>query len=158
MLVTISLYGCITCGTFDCEYEYSWNMYGDELCNYRMQMSCLWSLICLGGATGIGPSTRQGHPTGGTSRWLPPPPSITLVSKVKLLQKIYYCIILNVNCHEWLYEYYEESIVALNWMLNYYEMFVWVLQRIYCCVILNAKLSRNVYMSITKNLLCYTKC
>jgi len=26
----------------------------------------------LGGATGIGPSTGQGHPTGGTYRWLPP--------------------------------------------------------------------------------------
>jgi hypothetical protein len=32
---------------------------------------------------------------------------------VQVLQKIYRCIILNVNYHEWLYEYYEGSIVVL---------------------------------------------
>jgi len=26
----------------------------------------------LGGATGIRPSSGQGHPTGGTGRWFPP--------------------------------------------------------------------------------------
>jgi hypothetical protein len=70
---------------------------------------------------------------------------------VQVLQKIYRCIILNVNYHEWLYEYYEGSIVVLYWtltvmngwmsntkgtivlywMLNCYGMFVYVLQRIY---------------------------
>ena len=70
---------------------------------------------------------------------------------VQVLQNIYCCIILNVNYHEWLYEYYEGSIIVLYWtltvmngwmsntkgtivlywMLNCYEMFVCVLQMIY---------------------------
>ena len=70
---------------------------------------------------------------------------------VWVLRKIYYCIIVIVNYHEWLYEYYEGSIVVLYWtltvmngwmsntkgtivlywMLNCYGMFVYVLQRIY---------------------------
>jgi hypothetical protein len=32
----------------------------------------LWSLMWLGGPTGIKPLTRKRHPTGGTSKWLPP--------------------------------------------------------------------------------------
>jgi hypothetical protein len=47
-----------------------------------------------------------------------------ITNVVWVLRKIYHDIILNVNCHKWLYEYYEGSIVALNWMQNCYEMFV----------------------------------
>jgi hypothetical protein len=32
---------------------------------------------------------------------------------VWVLQRIYDCIILNVNCHEWLYEHYKGSAVVL---------------------------------------------
>jgi len=93
---------------------------------------------------------------------------------VWVLRRIYYCILLDVivtnsymsitkdlllyfieyNCDEWLYEYYEGSIIVLYWtlivingwmsntkgvllwyrMLNCYGMFVCVLQRIYYCV------------------------
>jgi len=102
------------------------------------------------------PSSGQEHPTGGTGRWFPPPSSVTLVSEVNLLRRIYCCaiwnaklsrmvvwvlrriyrcIILNVNCYELLYEYYEGSIVILCWRL-----FV-----------------TSVYISIVKDLLlCYT--
>jgi hypothetical protein len=82
------------------------------------------------------------------------------------------------NCDEWLYEYYEESIVVLYWtlivmngwitntkgvlllywMLNCYGMFVCVLQRIYYCVywMLNyyemlVQVSRRVYYYVTVN-------
>ena len=54
----------------------------------------------------------------------------TLWSCQWVLRKIYRCIILNVNCHEWLYEEYEGSTVMLYWMLNCYGMFVRILQRI----------------------------
>jgi hypothetical protein len=37
---------------------------------------------------------------------------------VWVLRKIYYCIIVIVNYHEWLYEYYEGSIVVLYWTLT----------------------------------------
>jgi len=48
---------------------------------------------------------------------------------------IYHFIKLNINCYEWLYEYYERSIIVLCWRL-----FV-----------------TNVYMSIAKDLLlCYS--
>jgi hypothetical protein len=46
----------------------SWNRYGDESCDFRMQMCLLVTIDVLGGATGIGPSTGQGHPTRGTGR------------------------------------------------------------------------------------------
>jgi hypothetical protein len=122
------------------------------------------------------------YTTRGTGRWFPPPPSsVTLDSEVNLLrkiyccaiwnvklsrivvwvlQRIYRCIILNVNCPEWLYEYYKRSTVVLYWMLIvtngcmsitkdlslYYvegylsRMFIWDLWRIYYCVIHSAKL------------------
>jgi hypothetical protein len=76
------------------------------------------------------------------------------------LWRIYHCIILNVNCHEWLYDYYEGSTIALYWMLIvvngcmsitkdlslYYvkgylsRMFIRVLWRIYYSAIYSAKL------------------
>jgi hypothetical protein len=71
----------------------SWNRYGDESCDFRMQMCLLVTIDVLGGATGIRPSTEQGHPTEGTSRWLPPFSSVTWVSKVNLLWMIYCCAI-----------------------------------------------------------------
>ena len=72
MLVTISLYDYVIFGTLECERVYSWNMYGDEFCDYQMHM-CWFAIIdVLGGATRIRPATGQGHSTGGTSRWLPP--------------------------------------------------------------------------------------
>jgi hypothetical protein len=82
------------------------------------------------------------------------------------------------NCDEWLYEYYEGSIVILYWtlivmngwmsntkgvllcywMLNCYECFVCVLQRIYYCVywMLNyyetpIQVSRRVYYYVVVN-------
>ena len=108
------------------------------------------------GSFGSEPSSGQEHHVGGISRWFPPPSSLMLVSEVNLLQmiyccaicnaklsqmvewvlrRIYHCIILNVNCYEWLYEYYERSIIILCW-----RVFV-----------------TSVYISIVKDLLlCYT--
>jgi len=98
---------------------------------------------------------------------------------VWVLWKIYHCIILNVNEHELLYEYYEGSIIVLYWtlsvmngwmsntkdvllcywMLNYYGMFVCVLQMIYYCVYWIVKLLRNAYTSTMKGLpLCCSDC
>jgi hypothetical protein len=99
---------------------------------------------------------------------------------VWVLRKIYRCIILIVNYHEWLYEYYEGSIVllywtltvmngwisntkgtvVLYWMLNCYGMFVYVLQRIYYRVTecLN-EIIMNVCTSTMKGLLlCCGEC
>jgi hypothetical protein len=39
-------------------------MYGDELCDYQIQIYWFVIIDMLGGATGIGPLTRQGHPMG----------------------------------------------------------------------------------------------
>jgi hypothetical protein len=146
----------------------------------EMQMNWFVTIDVLGGATGTRPVIGQGHPMKGTSSDFHPPSSVTLASEVNLLQRIYCCatwnaklswmvvwvlrriyyyIILNVNCHEWLYEYYEGSTVALYWMLIvtngcmsitkdlslYYvegylsRMFIWVLRRIYYCayIVLN---------------------
>lgn len=63
---------CNMCGTLECEHVDSWNMYGDESCDFKMQMCWFVTIDVLGGVTEIGPSTGQGHPTGGTSRWFPP--------------------------------------------------------------------------------------
>jgi len=102
-------------------------------------------------------STGQGHPTKGISRWFPPPSSVMLVSKVNLLQMIYWCVIWNVKlsrmvvwvlwgiyrcimlkviCHQCLYEHCEGSIIVLYIVINCYE-FLWVLQGIYYCIVLN---------------------
>jgi len=98
---------------------------------------------------------------------------------VWVLQKIYRCIILNINYHGWLYEYYEGSIVVLYWilivmdgwmsnakgvllcysMLNCYGMFCLCITKDLLSCLLNIKLLRNAYMSITKGLLlCYGEC
>jgi hypothetical protein len=36
MLVTISLYDCVICGTLECEHVYSWNTYDDKSYDCRM--------------------------------------------------------------------------------------------------------------------------
>jgi hypothetical protein len=71
MLVTISLYDSIKCGTLECAHMDSWNKYGDE-CDLRMQMYWCVVVDVLGGAAGIRPSSGQGQPTSGTNRWFPP--------------------------------------------------------------------------------------
>jgi len=117
---------------------------------------------------------------------------------VSVLRRIYYCILLDVivtngcisimkdlllyfieyNCEEWLYEYYERSIVVLYctlivmngwmsntkgvllwyWMLNCYGMFVCVMKDLLLCL-LNVKLLWNACTSITKGLLlCCSEC
>jgi hypothetical protein len=68
----IPLYDCVICGTHEYEHVYFWNMYGDELCDYQMQICWFMIIDVLGGATGIEPVTIQWHPTRGTGRWLPP--------------------------------------------------------------------------------------
>jgi len=61
----------VICGTLEYELVYTWDMHGEE-CNYWIRMYWFVAIDILGGATGIGPSSRQGHPTSGTSRWFPP--------------------------------------------------------------------------------------
>jgi hypothetical protein len=61
---------------------------------------------------------------------------------------------MNLGCEEWLYEYYEGSIVVF--LLNVIVMNV--LRRIYRCIILN-EIVTNSCMSIMKDLpLYYTEC
>jgi hypothetical protein len=38
MHVMISWYDCVICETLECEHVYYWNMYGNELCDYQMQI------------------------------------------------------------------------------------------------------------------------
>jgi len=38
MLVKISWYDGVICGTLECKHVCSWNVYDDELCDYQMQM------------------------------------------------------------------------------------------------------------------------
>jgi len=162
MTKMIALCDDVICGTLECEYVDSWNMYGDESCDFRIQIFWFMTIDVLGGAIGIGLLTGQGLPTGGTSRWFPPPSSVTWVSKVNLLQKIYCLLYGMLNCHEWSYEYYEGSILVLYWILTITNscmsttkdlllhhtelklsrMFIWILRRSYCCVIKSAKLLR----------------
>jgi hypothetical protein len=61
-----ALCDCVICGTLEFEHVDSWNMYGNESCDFKMQMSLFVTIDVLGGATG------QGHPTGRTGRWFPP--------------------------------------------------------------------------------------
>jgi hypothetical protein len=56
----------------ECEHVYSWNLYGDELCDYWMQMYWFMTIDVVGGTTGIRSVTEQGHPTGWAGRWFPP--------------------------------------------------------------------------------------
>jgi hypothetical protein len=58
-------YVVVICGTLEYELLYAWDMHGEELCNYWIRMYWFMAINVLSGATGIGPSSRQGHPTGG---------------------------------------------------------------------------------------------
>ena len=71
MLVTISWYDGVKCGTLECEHMNSWNKYGDK-CDSKIQMYWFVTIDVLGGVIGIGPSSRQEQPTGGAGRWLSP--------------------------------------------------------------------------------------
>jgi hypothetical protein len=104
MPIAISLYDCVINGILECEYVYSWNMYGDELCDH-------W---CVGGATGIGPLTEQGHSTRGTRRWLPTLSIIMLISWNEFIMKDQLmCYSECQTIMECLNEYYEGSIIVL---------------------------------------------
>jgi len=65
------LYDGVKCGTLECEHMDSWNKYGDE-CDLRMQMYLCVVVDVSGVIIGIGPSSRQGQPAGGTGKWFPP--------------------------------------------------------------------------------------
>jgi hypothetical protein len=71
MLVTISWSDGVKCGTLECEHMNSWNKCGDE-CDSKIQMYWFMTIDVLGGAVGIGPSSRHEQPTGGAGRWLAP--------------------------------------------------------------------------------------
>jgi hypothetical protein len=71
MILTNLLCDGVKCGTLECEHMDSWNKYGVE-CDLRKQMYWCVVVDVLGGAAGIGPSSGQGQPTGGTGRWFPP--------------------------------------------------------------------------------------
>jgi hypothetical protein len=62
----------VICGTLEYELVYAWDMHGEELCNYWIWMYCFVAIYVLGGTTRTRPSSGQGHPTSGTSRWFPP--------------------------------------------------------------------------------------
>jgi hypothetical protein len=103
----------------------------------EMQMYWFMTIDVLGGATETQSAIGQGHPTKGVGRWFPPPSSVTLVSEVNLLRRIYCCVIWNAKLSRMLYKYYKESIIILYWML----------------------IVTNSCMSITKDLsLHYTEC
>jgi hypothetical protein len=74
----------------------------------------LRSFDISGDATGIDHSTRRGHPTRGTSRWLSPPFSIMLIFRNEFTMKD------QLSCYneyqtimECLNEHYEGSIIVL---------------------------------------------
>jgi hypothetical protein len=48
----IALCDCVICGTLECEHVDSWNMYGDESRDFKMQMSWFVTIDVLDGATG----------------------------------------------------------------------------------------------------------
>jgi len=68
-----------TCGTLEYELVYAWSMHGDELGDYWIWIYWFVAIDVLDGATGIRPSSGQGHPTSGTGRWFPPSSLIMLI-------------------------------------------------------------------------------
>jgi hypothetical protein len=91
MLVTISWYDGVKCGTLVCEHMNSWKKYGDE-CDKKIQMYCFVTIDVLGGAVGIRPSSRQEQPTGGAGRWLSPSFFITLNNEI-LYDECYHTVL-----------------------------------------------------------------
>ena len=68
MLVTISLYDGVKCGTLECEHMNSWNKYGDE-CDSKIQMYWFVTIDVLGGgAVLIESSSGQGQLAGRAGR------------------------------------------------------------------------------------------
>jgi len=61
ILVTISLYDVIKCGTLEHEHVNSWNKNGDE-CDSKIQMYWFVTIDVLGGAVGIGPFQDKDNP------------------------------------------------------------------------------------------------
>jgi hypothetical protein len=89
MLVTISLYDGVKCGTLKGEHMNSWNKYGDR-CDLRMQMYWFVAIDVLGGVGGIGPSLGQGQPASGAGRWFPPFSRMMFMFWNNLLMMIFY--------------------------------------------------------------------
>ena len=89
MLVTISLYDGVKCGTLKGEHMNSWNKYGDR-CDLRMQMYWFVAIDVLGGVGGIGPSLRQGQPASGAGRWFLPFSRMMFMFWNNLLMMIFY--------------------------------------------------------------------
>jgi len=89
MLVTISLYDGVKCGTFEHEHMDTWSKYGDE-CDLRMQIYWFVAIDILGGVARIGPSSGQGQPAGGTCRWFPPFSRMKFMFWNDLLMMIFY--------------------------------------------------------------------
>jgi hypothetical protein len=97
MLVTISLYDGVKCGTFECEHMDSWNKYGDE-CDLRMQIYWFVVIHVLGGAVRIRPSSRQGQPADGVGKWFPPFSRMMLMLWNDLLMDL--CLTNDECCNE----------------------------------------------------------
>jgi hypothetical protein len=91
MLVTISLYDGVKCGTLECSHMGSWNKYGDE-CDSKIQMYWFVTIDVLGGVAGIRSSSRQGQPASGAGRWLPPFFFITLIYEILYHDLLLYCV------------------------------------------------------------------
>ena len=89
MLVTISLYDGVKCGTLECEHMDSWNKCGDE-CDLRMQMYWFVAIDVLGGVAGIGSSSGQGQPADGAGKWFPPFSRMMCMFLNDWLMMIYY--------------------------------------------------------------------
>jgi len=89
MLVTISLYDGVKCGTLECEHMNSWIKYGDE-CDLKIQMYCFVTIDILSGTVEIGPSSGQGQPAGGAGRWFPPFFRMMFMFSNDLLMMIFY--------------------------------------------------------------------
>jgi hypothetical protein len=89
MLVTISLYDGVKCGTLKGEHMDSWNKYGDE-CDLKMLMYRFVAIDVLGGVAGIGPSPGQTQPTSGAGRWFPPFSHMMFMFWNDLLMMIFY--------------------------------------------------------------------
>jgi len=76
----------------------------------------LWSLMCLGDVTEIGPTTRQWHPTKGTGRWFPPFSCIMWMFWNNLFEDD-----ILLRCDECLNNY--EMLIELLMILSFWRIF-----------------------------------
>jgi len=97
----ITLYDC-NIWTLECEHMYSWSLFDDELCDYRMQMYWFVTIDVLSGAVKTGFATEQGHPIGGAGRWLSPS------SYVMLIYEMFY------------YECHNIALIFVLWLMIYF--------------------------------------